>query len=68
MKLSIDAFIAALSADFEYSYVTVYKNERAVCEGFLKTLQKTVNLSALQLRSYYVLEAEDGSVFVDLYT
>lgn len=65
---NIDTFMASFADNFEYSYVTIYKGDTVMCEGFTKALQKILNFSLLPVRSYYVLEAEDGSVFVDLYT
>lgn len=68
MVSNIETFMTSFADNFEYSYVTIYQGNVPICEGFTKALQKIMDLSLLRIRSYFVLEAEDGSVFVDLYT
>ena len=56
-----------LVSAFAYGYVTVYRNDTSVCEGFTGSLMRTMDLASLPVKSFYVFEAEDGSVFIDLH-
>lgn len=64
----VRSLIRALGPTLEYAYVTVYDNGSQIfCEGMYSTLRRIFDLSVLRIKSMYVFEAEDGSVFVDFY-
>lgn len=61
--------MSAIEPMLQYAYVTVYDDKSNIfCEGMFSTLRRIFDLSALPIKSFYVFEAEDGSVFVDFYT
>ena len=68
-RSKIDAFLSNFMTDYKYSYVTIkkFKTQDVLCEGFAWSLNNTVNISSLKVRSFNVFEAEDGGVFVDIY-
>lgn len=56
------------AAYFEYAYVTVYKDDVVLCEGFMHAIGKIMDITALSVKSFHVFEAGDGGVLIDLYT
>lgn len=65
----VGAFVDALLDEFLYGYVTIYDtsdNRRVICEGFVKGMSRIIDFRALRFKSFYVAEASDGGIHIDL--
>lgn len=61
-------FVDALFREFEYAFTTIYDDGdgSVICEGTVRMLAKVLDFGALDIRSFYVAELEDGSVQADI--
>lgn len=48
-----------------YAYLTVYKKDKAVCEGTVRSLCRIVDLSRFRIQSFFTMYTEDGGVEIE---
>ena len=49
-----------------YAFVTISDGTETICEGTANSLSKILNFHDLDIRSFFVSEAEDGSIQADV--
>lgn len=51
--------------DNPYAYLTVYKSDRTVCEGTVRSLSRLVDLSGFRFKSFFTMCTEDGGLEIE---
>ena len=51
--------------DNPYAYLTVYKADRTVCEGTVRSLSRIVDLSGFRFKSFFTMCTEDGGLEIE---
>ncbi len=60
------SFVQALLGEYRYAFVTIRDGNETICEGTAMSLSKILDFHDLDIRSFFVSEAEDGSVQADV--
>ena len=61
-----NSFVQALLGEYRYAFVTISDGTETICEGTANSLSKILNFHDLDIRSFFVSEAEDGSIQADV--